>query len=591
LGKDLHKLAGEFQVAVRTEDQAEIRHEAQRLTKDYAFSPKALTEWSAEAYAIWCLTYVPHLVPEVEEWQVDSIDSVFNDPRVLLMWPATTGKTTMFSIAHPLWIGVGNPDVEQLGVFKDDNEGKSALGAIKNEMTDNEKLIADYGQLKPTNTNRSHKWTEHRVDFAQRTRRSKQSSLMFYPYGGQVLGQRSHRRFADDIVTLKIAMSATMNFKQRKWFTVDFEPGGYAPQDRASYMKRYDQILVCMTRMTPEDLGHYLETRVTEEVAAANSAVRPFRCHIVDLLDEENQQTITKRYTWNQAMAMRAEMKEAFDMRFRNLVVTDETARFKRVYFDGGEFEGVTYPGCWNREFTWESAIDPKMTVAIGYDPQSGSQTNDAAEAAIVMLGNLPNGLWKPRLLDWHSGKSEAFGDKDTKSQVSVILRMAKRCNEHGITPWVVLEQNNVQRAFRVAIIEAAQRMGVMLRVTMSPTTGPNKWDDETGVEASVIDFENGWLEIPGEYPSDEKRYRGFIDKMVAYGRSSLIDVPIAYWKSRQWLYEHRGQHDQRTQVMTITKATPRRVVRRLQRLGRTNGLVIRDAYAQQEVSDGQRVQ
>jgi len=531
----------------------------------------------------------------VEDWQTPTLDDVFKYPRILVMWPATLGKTTMFSIALPLFREIGNPDLEGLGVFKDDDDCKSALKTIKDEASENEKLVADYGPLKPSPSDRTKKWTQHRVDFAQRTRRSKQSSLMFFPYGSAVLGKRSNWRFADDIVLRKIAMSAALNRQQIQWFEVDFETGSYAPQDAASYVLQHDQIIVQMTRMTPEDIGNYLETRVTEDAQRRNPAIRPFHTRVVDLLDVEHERTITPRYTWEQAMAMEAEKPEAFAMRFRNLIITDKTARFKRVYIDGGEYEGVNYPGCWNKDLTRGNdlmpgnLILPGMKVVIGYDPQSGSKTHDSAEAGLVMLGNMANGEWRPRLLDYARGKWEILGDKDPESQIMRILGMARACNKVGVVPNVALEGNNIQRALRRGILEAAQRHSVEVRCT-TPYTGVNKWDPETGLEQSVIDFENGWLEIPGMYPTDRAFYKGFVDAMCSYGASAFKDVPIAYWKARQHLFEQRGQNSQKQQVITVTNRTPPRIAYRLKRLGMLDGLVIRDAYATQEVEDGQRI-
>lgn len=588
----LAKLAEEFRSTSSTKDKVEIRHEAQASVGRNPFSPRALLEWKAEAFSVWCVTYIPHLIPEVEEWQLPTLDSVFTCPRILIMWPAVTGKTTMFSVALPLFRELGNPNLEGLGVFKDDDDAKSTLKAIRNEMTDNEKLIEDYGQLRPSPGDRTRKWTEHRVDFAQRTRRGKQSSLMYLPYGSQVLGKRSNWRFADDIVTQKVAMSQALNLRQQQWFTVDFETGPYKPDDQAGYIEGHDQIIVQMTRMTSEDLGHYLETRISEEAAARNPRARKFKSIVVDLLDEANERVVVPRYgNWEDAMALEAEMgPEAFAMRMRNKVVSDKTAKVKRVYIEGGEFNNVTYPGCWKRDLAFDEAIRPGMTVAIGYDPQSGSKTRHAAEAGIVMLGNTADNTWKPRLLDYARGKMEILGDTDPDSQVMRILGMAQRCNAKGITPMVALESNNVQRALRVGILEAAQRHGVAIRC--NPVyTGDNKWDERTGLEQSLIDFENGWLEIPGALPSDEAYFRGFVDAMCAYGVSAFIDIPIAYWKARQYLWTQRGQRDARPQVIHLDQHTPARVGHRLARMGRLQGLVIRDAYVhQQEAHDGQRV-
>ncbi len=542
---------------------------------------------------MWCVRYIPHLIPEVEDWQVPSLDDFFRYDRVLVMWPAALGKSTMFSVAAPLFRTIINPNLEGIGIFKDDTEAKGFLKKIKDEMTDNPALISDYGLLQPSYSDRTKKWTLHEVDFAQRTRRSARPNLHYMPYGAAVLGKRSHWRFFDDIVTLKIARSATMNRQQIEWFQVNFESGPYPPGDKASYVKGHSQIYGAMTRMTPEDLGHHLEVRVPEEEAKRNPHVKPFHVHVVDLLDEPNLRTITPRYSWSEAMALEASMgPEAFAMRLRNKIITDKTATFKRVYIEGGEHEGVTYPGCFDKSLSFEDAILPTMKVTIGYDPQSGSTSRLAKEAGIVMLGNVADGGWHPVLLDFMRGQAEVLGDKDPKSQIMQIVRMARRCNLVKVVPRVALEGNNIQRSLRVGIIEAAERHGVLLSCNID-YTGDNKWDSETGLEQSVVDFENGWLHIPDMYPSDRALFKPFVDAMCAYGVSAFSDVPIAYWKARQYLYQHRGQMRQVQQFINVNQQTPRRVTRRLRRLGMLGGLVIRDAYGTQEQEEaqyGQRV-
>ena len=550
---------------------------------EYQPTRNTVTEWQVVEYDP-VVSIEPCGEQRVYDLSVDDLHNfVANDIIV--------HNSTMFSVAVPLFREIMNPDLEGIGLFKDDTEAKGFLKKIKDECSENEKLIADYGQLMPSSGDRTKKWTQHEVDFAQRTRRSARPNLHYLPYGAAVLGKRSHWRFFDDIVTLKVARSATLNRQQIEWFQVNFESGPYPPGDKASFVPGHSQIYGAMTRMSPEDLGHHLESRVCDDEARRNPYIKQFHVHVVDLLDEEHRRTVSPRYTWDQAKALESEMgAEAFAMRMRNKVITDATARFKRVYIEGGDYNNVTYPGCWDKSLAYEDAIMKGMMVTIGYDPQSGSQTRQAAEAGLVMLGNFPNGTWNPRLLDFYRGKSEILGDKDEGSQLMRIVRMAQRCNAHNIAPLVVLENNNIQRALRVGILEAGQRHGVQLRCLMS-YTGDNKWDMETGLEQSVIDFENGWLSIPAMYPADKAMFQPFVEAMCAYGVSAFIDIPIAYWKARQYLFDHRGQMGARQQVVSVDRHTPPRMQQRWKRLGILNGLVIRDAYAyQEEEHDGQRV-
>lgn len=564
------------------EDQRIVRRELQAKNR-CGIRPQAMLEaHNTEAFCLWCVTYFPHLVPEIEDWQVESIDAMANEDRVLVMWPAGTGKTTLFSVLFPLWLELIDPDLEQLGVFKDDNEAKDALRVIKSEIENNDELVADFGPLKPAYG--KGKWDSHRIDFAKRTRRGKQSSLMYFPYGGQVLGQRSHRRFFDDIVTRDIAFSPEQTRKQIQWFTVDFESGPYAPKDKASYKPDFDQIAGAMTRMAPKDLGWYLETRVTDEEAKQNTHIRRFQVFVVDLIkDEAKHETITPRWPWHMAMAKRAEMGPvAFAMRYRNKVMDDEAILFKEVYMYGSEYNGVKYAGVTDDSLTMDEVIKPGDRVVIGYDPQSGSETRWAADCGIVMLAMDENGQ-SLRLCDWYRGKNEILSEADSDSQISILLRMAKRCNNYGIIPVIVLEGNQIQRSYRSIILDKARHDGVEVKVDVFFTTS-SKWDKEAGVEACVIDFENANLRVPWKLPSDQEHFRGFLESMMEYGLSKFYDIPMAYWFARSYL-KNRKVQAMATTIKVEQPTYPSRMVDAMRRHGVIGTWKVVNAYRDREVA------
>lgn len=557
-------------------EQAEYRRAMQDQHRTTIRPRTMLERRNPEAFCLYAVTYYPHLIPEIEDWQVPSIEAMVLEDRVLIMWPAGTGKTTLFSIVFPLWLMQIDPDVEQLGVFKDDNEAKDSLRVIKGEMENNERLVADFGILRPAYG--KGKWDAHRVDCAQRTRRGKQSSLMYFAYGSGILGQRSHRRFFDDIVTRDIAFSPELTRKQIQWFTVDFESGPYAPLDKASFKADFDQISGTMTRMAPKDLGNYLETRVSEEDYERNTDIRRFNSIVVDLIkDEEKHQTITRRWPWSMAMAKKAEMGPvAFAMRYRNTVIDQSTAIFKEVYMYGGEWNGINYQGVADKALTMMDAIKPGDSVVIGYDPQSGSETRWAKDAGIVMLALSP-GAWQPKLADWHRGKSEVMSDAQDDSQVKIILRMAKRCNLVGIVPVVALEGNQIQRTIRPIILDRARQENIEVRVDVD-FTSKLKWDKETGVEACALDFENADLRVPWAQPSDQGHFKGFLESMMEYGTSKYFDVPMAYWFARSLLKARIPRETARTVPMK-QRVYSNHLQARMHRLGLAGRLTVVNAY------------
>jgi hypothetical protein len=380
-----------------------VRRDAQKLTLDHRFKATSLLEHTPAAFATWMVTYFPHKIETIEDWQMEPIEALVMYPRALVLVPAGTMKTTIGSELAPLWELCRNPQYEILGVFKDDTEAKKTLGAIRKEMTFNEKLIADYGPFIPSGALlRTHKCNEHEIDIVNRTRRSKQHSLMYFPFGGQVLGNRFHRGFCDDAVTREMARSPEQTRQFMEWLAVDFETGPYAPDSPTDWLPgMYEQVAVFGTRMTPQDGYAKIEQR-NERGDPDNPHFRPYKVICVDLIkDEVAKETISPRWSWEKAMAKKAELgPEAFAMRMRNIPLDPSATTFKEVWLRGGELDGVTYPGCRDKSRSF-GEVEYGDIVTIGYDPQSGSTTRHAKEAAVVCLANTPGdtGNWHPRLI------------------------------------------------------------------------------------------------------------------------------------------------------------------------------------------------
>lgn len=560
--------------------EREVRREAQRIAVDHHFRPQVMLENTPEAFATFLVTYFPHKVPTVEDWQMEPLGAMVLDPRALILVPAGTMKTTIGSELKQIWRVCQCPDYEILGVFKNDQEAKKSLKAVKWELMFNERLIADYGPFMPEGRmTRSHKWTEHEIDVVGRKRRGKQHSLMFYPYGGQVLGNRFHQGFLDDIVTREVAYSPEQTNQSMDWLAVDFETGPYAPDSAVDWTGgMMEQVHIYGTRMTPHDTYAKIEERNVKG-DPDNPYFRPYHVICIDIVkDEAKKETISARWPWQKLMAKKDELREpAFSMRMRNIALNAETMVFKEAWLRGGEDNGVLYGGCHNKDYSFRQVFAGEI-VAIGYDPQSGSTTRFAKDAAVVCLANSPTerGGWGPRLVDWWKGQTPIVDAKRRDSQLYIILGMAKMCNDSGVVPTVILESNNIQAGLREPLIDLAREEGVQLVVEPS-MTGINKFDAETGIEACAVDFQNGWVTLPAAQPSDEEKLIGFENCMLEYGTSKYYDVPIAYWKARSFLYGRRFAA--RTRPAVMVQRLPRYMQRHYQRLGLSEVVTVVNAH------------
>jgi hypothetical protein len=560
----------------------EIRNAA-RARVGWHFSPKSLVENDPDAFAIWLVTYMSLYVPEIEEWQPPVFNVIVSEKRGQILVPAGTMKTTIGAICYPIWRICGNPNLEIAVVCKTDDEAISNIRAVRHELEANEDLIRDYGPFVPNRIRGTgSKWTDHRLNVAKRTRRSKQASMMYFGYGASIIGQRFDIGIVDDIVTPDIGSSPVLTRKQIQWFQTVFETGPYA-EDTIGYKENFpegNQILNFATRMSNHDLTKHLETRIPEEEAIDNPYIKEFKTIVVDLIkDEERQETISKRWPWKKAMAKKAEIgTTSFNMRYRNKISNDDTAIFKRVWLVGGEYQGIQYKGCYDKTLTFGEVIQPGDMVAIGYDPQSGSKSRYSKEAAIVVLANRA-GEWRPKLVDYFAGQIPILEEFNENSQFKIIVRFAKeaRINNRVFVPVVILEGNHIQQGLRQLILDEAQRQNVDLRV-ITTNTGADRHDPETGVEACAIDFENGWLRIPAMYESDLRKIKQFENAMIEYGSSGFLDIPIAYWKARKWLYSQRIKPEPRDTVLDSHLPTWMKV--RMERKGMRTAVRVVDAYS-----------
>jgi hypothetical protein len=579
---------------LKAEDyERQIRREAQQVSIDHNFRSKLLLENTVEAFATWLVTYFPHRIATIEDWQIEPLECMVLEERTLILVPAGTMKTTIGSELEPIWRLCQSADYEIRGFFKNDDEGKKSLGSVKREMRFNEKLIADYGPFfVPGKSGRLYKWNEHEVEVCGRKRRSKEPSLAYYPYGGQgkALGGRFHRGFFDDIVTRELAASSDQVNKSMEWLAIDFETGPYPPDSDVDWIdsngyRFMEQIRGMGTRMTPKDTYARIEER-NKTGDSDNPHFRPYRTVCIDIVkDWDRQETISARWPWQKLMAKKDELKEpAFSMRMRNIALNPETMVFKEAWIRGGEHNNITYPGCRDTARTLRTAPEGAIG-AIGYDPQSGKKTRYTKEAAVVGLVTVPSptGHLHPLLFDWWAGRTPIIERGNKESQLYRVVEMARQMNEQGIRwPVIRLEDNNVQAGLYHPLVDLAAELGVSMTVD-TPPTGKNKEDESTGIEACAGDFQNGWGSIPYKTVEDQERALVFEQHMIEYGTSDYFDVPMAYWMAHVYLYEQR--FSRRVQEAVLTRRLPRYMQRYYGARGNTIRIV--NAHAPVMRDDG----
>lgn len=168
------------------------------------------------------------------------------DERVLGVMPRGTFKSSIASVAFPIWLLNNNPNLRILIDSEVYSNSKNFLREIKAHLVGNKRLIQLYGEYRGDN------WTEGEITIQQRTIVKKEASITCGGIGTVKVGQHYDIIIADDLNSQN--NSETIEGRKKvvnhyRMYTGLLEPGG--------------MIVVVGTRYATDDIiGHILENEV-----------------------------------------------------------------------------------------------------------------------------------------------------------------------------------------------------------------------------------------------------------------------------------------------------------------------------------------
>ncbi len=158
--------------------------------------------------------------------------------RILLLAPRGSYKSTVASIAYPLWLLVNNNNFRILIRSGTDKLAKSFLREIKGHIEHNVRFQYLFGNWKKKSTH----WKEMSI-IVPRSKRMKEVSIAVAGIGSNVVSQHYDVIIDDDIVTRKNVETAEMREKVRRAWQEDY-----------GLLLTHGQNVVIGTRWHPEDL-------------------------------------------------------------------------------------------------------------------------------------------------------------------------------------------------------------------------------------------------------------------------------------------------------------------------------------------------
>lgn len=143
------------------------------------------------------------------------LDTTRRNQNILVMAPRFHAKSTIFSIAYPLYKIYENPNIRILIVSANQDIAVSFNRAIMSHLEGNDKLRQTFGSLVPIFDKR--KWGEQAI-IVKRKSHEKDPTVAAVGVGGKLISKRADIILCDDIIDLESARTKQARNKTQEWF-------------------------------------------------------------------------------------------------------------------------------------------------------------------------------------------------------------------------------------------------------------------------------------------------------------------------------------------------------------------------------------
>lgn len=416
------------------------------------------------------------LAPHHRAW----CQAVSEAGRLVLLAPVEHGKTTLTSVALPLWILGNSPDARIALVSETHTQAARPLAAIREHILRNPKLREVFPHLLPARGARE-RWSDAEV-VVERPTPSKDPSIIAIGVSGPLLGARLDLAILDDVCSWENTFTSAQREKVVAWF-------------RSTLVGRVvstGRVLVVGTPWHRDDLLHVLERsgeyRVQRDAAISNDG-KPLWPEAWPLARLEQR---------------RREIGELeFGRQLLLTVLSEAGARFREEWFERAFSAAATLGVGLVDQFG-----EPHPTFT-GVDLGVGA-TAAHDESVLFTIALLPDG--RRRVLEIEAGHWQA---------PELVARIKSARERFGSR---VRVESNAAQAYIVQFLAAD---GVHVE---SHVTGKNRHDPIFGIESLAVEMEQGRWIVP-----DAPATRTWARELLAFSPASHAgDRVVASWLARE---------------------------------------------------------
>ena len=412
-----------------------------------------------------------------------------------------------------------------------------------------------YGRFKPANGDR---WTKEKFTVAQaegRATQNKEATVVAYGYDSGFLGGRYDLCIWDDLVTDKVMRTEEAREKLIRWWEntaeTRCEPGGLVVLNGQRlggddlYRHALDMLGVDETDLLDDDITvredaprkyHHVKFPAHHDEQCAGATVEvdgetvpnpdhkttgrpwPDGC----LLDP-------KRLSWRFLAPIRRN-PENFGIVYQQDDVDAANSLVKKIWVDGGVENGITYPGCLDRErMLWQIPdMTGDTTAYVTVDP---SPTRNWSVQFWILHHHTDTRF----LIAHHRGPLQGpqFLDYDllTGTYQGLLEDWWQRANRMG-RPFktVVLEQNAAQRFMLQANAFTTWARKRNVTIVGHDTYGKNKSDPQYGVWMLAPLYQRGLISLPW-LGTDALKASGYlVNEVRKWPNGTYEDCVMAQW-------------------------------------------------------------
>jgi hypothetical protein len=388
-------------------------------------------------------------------------------------------------------------------------------------------MAYDFGTFKPEG--RAGKWTDSEFTVVQANGMSsddKENTVAAYGMDEGFLGGRYDLCIWDDLVDRKNTRNTNVLEELIHWWQTEgetrVEPGG-AVVLQGQRMAPHDLYRWALDVETVDDTPKYRHIKYTahDDANCTNDHSRaakfwPEGC----LLDPV-------RLPYRACENIRRQDSRLWEIQYQQSDGTESSGLVHRVWLDGGDSDGQTHPGCYDRDRAANEIPDDHYWSMVTVDP---SPSNWWAVQWWAINPTRPSMALVKSVRAKMSNLQFLSMDLDTREYSGVLHDIWSESVSKGVPVTQVIVEANAAQKWLIGQ-QYVQKWQRSTGVTIYPhTTNINKLDPNYGVQGVAQFFKQGAIRLPDADPRGRVMSKLLTDEALAWPKGRTDDQVMALW-------------------------------------------------------------